>query len=136
LIIIYLEVDELWVCKQDRNAYVWTQQSGNNGLPRWKPTLVILRINRAATCVRWSPLENKFAVGSGARLISVCYFESDNDWWVSKHIKKQFRSTVTWSVMLQMFFCPDMSQFLYFMLLVFELYLTYVSIFVFHAFGF
>jgi len=84
--------------KQDRNAYVWTQQAGNNGLPRWKPTLVILRINRAATCVRWSPFENKFAVGSGARLISVCYFESDNDWWVSKHIKKQFRSTVTWSV--------------------------------------
>lgn len=50
---------------------------------------------RAATCVRWSPLENKFAVGSGARLISVCYFESENDWWVSKHIKKPIRSTVT-----------------------------------------
>ena len=33
------------------------------------------RINRAATCVKWSPEENKFAVGSGARLISVCYFE-------------------------------------------------------------
>ena len=30
-------------------------------------TLVLLRINRAATCVRWSPEENKFAVGSGAR---------------------------------------------------------------------
>lgn len=39
--------------------------------------------------------ENKFAVGSGARLISVCYFESENDWWVSKHIKKSIRSTVT-----------------------------------------
>lgn len=39
--------------------------------------------------------ENKFAVGSGARLISVCYFESENDWWVSKHIKKPIRSTVT-----------------------------------------
>jgi len=33
----------------------------------WKPTLVLLRINRAATYVRWSPLENKFAVASGAR---------------------------------------------------------------------
>jgi actin related protein 2/3 complex subunit 1A/1B len=39
--------------------------------------------------------ENKFAVGSGARLISVCYFESENDWWVSKHIKKPIRSTIT-----------------------------------------
>uniref|UniRef100_A0A2I2YGB1 Actin related protein 2/3 complex subunit 1A n=1 Tax=Gorilla gorilla gorilla TaxID=9595 RepID=A0A2I2YGB1_GORGO len=53
-----------------------------------KPTLVILRINCA------SPLGNKFAVGSGARFISVCYFESENDWWVSKHIKKPIRSTV------------------------------------------
>nr|CAG4645513.1 EOG090X05RK [Lynceus sp. MCZ IZ 141354] len=78
-------------CAADRNAYVWTQ--GVDG--KWKPTLVLLRINRAATCVRWSPLENKFAVGSGARLIAVCYFEEENDWWVSKHIKKPLRSTVT-----------------------------------------
>lgn len=78
-------------CAADRNAYVWTQEGGG----KWKPALVLLRINRAATCVKWSPLENKFAVGSGARLISVCYFESENDWWVSKHIKKPIRSTVT-----------------------------------------
>ena len=36
---------------QDRNAYVWTQEKGGD----WKPHLVILRINRAATCVCWSP---------------------------------------------------------------------------------
>ena len=72
---------------------------------------MILRINRAATCVKWSPqgewaelymldsmrcclvatvtfevldwclcTGNKFAVGSGARCISVCYFEKENDW--------------------------------------------------------
>lgn len=57
--------------------------------------LVLLRINRAATCVKWSPEENKFAVGSGARLISVCYFEQEHDWWVAKHIKKPIKSTVT-----------------------------------------
>lgn len=78
-------------CAVDRNAYVWTQGPDQ----KWKPTLVLLRINRAATCVKWSPKENKFAVGSGARLISVCYFESENDWWVSKHIKKPIRSTIT-----------------------------------------
>lgn len=78
-------------CAVDRNAYVWTQ--GNDD--KWKPTLVLLRINRGATCVKWSPLENKIAVGSGARLISICYFESENDWWVSKHIKKPIRSTIT-----------------------------------------
>jgi len=75
-------------CSHDRNAYVWTFQ--NN---QWKPTLVILRINRAATHVKWSPEENKFAVGCGAKCVSVCYFEEDNDWWVSKHIKKH-KSTV------------------------------------------
>jgi actin related protein 2/3 complex subunit 1A/1B len=61
----------------------------------WKPTLVLLRINRAATCVRWAPSETKFAVGSGARLIPVCYFEEEDNWWVSKHLKKPIRSTIT-----------------------------------------
>jgi len=73
---------------QDRNAYVWTFVNNS-----WKPTLVILRINRAATHVRWSPDENKFAVASGAKCVSVCYFEEEYDWWVSKHIKSH-RSTV------------------------------------------
>lgn len=77
-------------CSQDRNAYVWEMTNNT-----WKPTLVLLRINRAATCVRWSPDENKFAVGSGARIAAVCYFEEENDWWVSKHLKKPLRSTVT-----------------------------------------
>nr|CAG4640844.1 EOG090X05RK [Eulimnadia texana] len=85
------QTDRLVTCSADRNAFVWTKADDG----KWKPTLVLLRINRAATCVRWSPLENKFAVGSGARLISVCYFEKENDWWVSKHIKKPIRSTVT-----------------------------------------
>jgi actin related protein 2/3 complex subunit 1A/1B len=74
----------------DRNALVWEpSQTG------YKPTLVLLRINRAATFVRWSPSETKFAVGSGARVIAICYFEEENDWWVSKHIKKPIRSTIT-----------------------------------------
>lgn len=35
---------------KDRNAYVWTPTGSE-----WKPALVILRINRAATMVKWSP---------------------------------------------------------------------------------
>ncbi|KAF2792736.1 ARP2/3 actin-organizing complex subunit Sop2 [Melanomma pulvis-pyrius CBS 109.77] len=77
-------------CSQDRNAYVWEPSAQG-----WKPTLVLLRINRAATCVRWAPSETKFAVGSGARLIPVCYFEEEDNWWVSKHLKKPIRSTIT-----------------------------------------
>ncbi|XWS44493.1 hypothetical protein CRYUN_Cryun15aG0050200 [Craigia yunnanensis] len=34
----------------DRNSYVWNQEG-----PEWIPTLVILRLNRAALCVQWSP---------------------------------------------------------------------------------
>jgi actin related protein 2/3 complex subunit 1A/1B len=83
--------NRLVTCSQDRNAYVWTFDASAK---EWKPTLVLLRINRAATSVKWSPMENKFAVASGARLISICYFEEENDWWVSKHIKKPIRSTV------------------------------------------
>jgi len=75
---------------QDRNAYVWTFDAQTN---TWKPYLVILRINRAATHVKWSPDENKFAVASGAKCVSVCYYEDPYQWWVSKHIKKH-KSTV------------------------------------------
>jgi len=83
------ESNQIVTCGADRNAYVWKFESG-----QWNPALVILRINRAATCVKWSPDEKKFAVGSGSRLVSVCFFEEENDWWVSKHIKKPLRSTV------------------------------------------
>jgi actin related protein 2/3 complex subunit 1A/1B len=75
---------------QDRNAYVWNEVNGE-----WVPTLVLLRVNRACTSVRWSPKEDKFAVGNGARMISVCNFEEENDWWVSRHIKANIRSTIT-----------------------------------------
>jgi len=82
------KTNRLVSASQDRNAYVWEFKDNV-----WKPTLVILRINRAATSVKWSPNENKFAVGSGAKLVSICYFVKDHDWWVSKHIKKH-NSTV------------------------------------------
>jgi len=85
----HTESNRIVSCSQDRNAYVWTQSEG-----AWKPTLVILRINRAATAVKWSPSGEKFAVASGSKCVSVCYFEVDNDWWVSKHIKAPHTSTV------------------------------------------
>jgi actin related protein 2/3 complex subunit 1A/1B len=72
----------------DRNAYVWTFQNDT-----WKPTLVILRIPKAATSVKWAPNEKKFAVSSSAKCVAVCYFDKDHDWWVSRHITKH-KSTV------------------------------------------
>jgi actin related protein 2/3 complex subunit 1A/1B len=77
-------------CGHDRNAYVWDYEDG-----KWNPGLVILRISRAATSVHWSPDGNKFAVTSGAKCVPVCKFEEKNDFWVSNHIKKGYKSTVT-----------------------------------------
>lgn len=76
-------------CAQDRNAYVWTYKNNS-----WSPSLVLLRINRSATFVRWAPNEEKFAVASGAKCVSVCYFEAEHDWWVSKHLRKSLKSTI------------------------------------------
>lgn len=78
-------------CSADRNAYVWKQTTEG----KWKPTLVALQLNRAALCVRWSPKGDKFAVGSGSKVVSICFFEQEQDWWVSKHIKKNLKSTIT-----------------------------------------
>lgn len=44
------KTNRIVTCSQDRNAYVWTFTDG-----KWMPTLVILRINRAATACKWSP---------------------------------------------------------------------------------
>lgn len=74
---------------QDRNAYVWKLENNE-----WKPTLVILRIGRAATCVKWSPDGRKFAVGSGSKQIPVCHYEEGNDMWIAKMIKKGPKSTI------------------------------------------
>ncbi|KAI8461682.1 WD40-repeat-containing domain protein [Phakopsora pachyrhizi] len=82
---------------QDRNAYVWQygpDPLNPDGSHVWQPTLVLLRINRSATFVRWSPDEAKFAVGSGARAIAVCQYDAESNWWVAKHLKKPLRSTV------------------------------------------
>jgi actin related protein 2/3 complex subunit 1A/1B len=87
--------NQIVTASQDRNAYVWQQTPDPlTGKIIWKPTLVLLRINRAATHVRWSPNEDKFAVASGARAIAICSFDPENNWWVSKLLKKPIRSTV------------------------------------------
>lgn len=82
--------NQIVTCSHDRNAYVWKEVNGS-----WQPNLVILRLNRAALTARWSPLGNKFAITSGAKSVCVCYYEAENNWWVSKLIKKKHESTVT-----------------------------------------
>ena len=63
--------NNLLSCSHDRNIYVWTE--GRDG---WTPALVVHQLNRAAVCSRWSAAETKFAVGSGAKAVCVCYYEA------------------------------------------------------------
>jgi len=51
--------------------------------------------NRAALCVQWSPQENKFALGGGSKSVAVCYYQEENNWWISKLIRKKHMSSVT-----------------------------------------
>lgn len=72
-------------CSHDRNAFVWTFNATTD---KWEPELVVLRVDRAALSVRWSPDGAKFAVGSGARVVAVCYYEEEHHWWLSKIIRR------------------------------------------------
>ena len=83
---------KILTCSQDRNALVWEYSQRDQ---EYKPTLVLLRISMAATVCRWSPVGNKFAVGSSNKVVAICYYEEENDWWISKHLKEPFKSTIT-----------------------------------------
>ena len=76
-------------CSHDRNSYVLSWQ--NKTL---KPQMVITRLSKAATCIRWSPCERKFAIGSAAKAICICYYEQESNWWASKLIRKQHESSI------------------------------------------
>jgi len=84
--------NRLLSCSQDRNAYVWTYDGKN-----WNPTLVILRLEKGCTVCQWSPKEDKFAIGSAAKAISICYYDDKHNWWVSKLIKELESTVVTLS---------------------------------------
>jgi len=82
------KTNQIVTAGQDRNAYVWTQTKDT-----WKPDLVILRINRAATSVRWTASGAKFAVGAGSKDVPICRYEPTQNFWVAKTIKKH-KSTI------------------------------------------
>eukprot|EP00762_Andalucia_godoyi_P006175 ANDGO_01713.mRNA.1 Actin-related protein 2/3 complex subunit 1B len=85
------KTNRILTCAQDRNAYVWTLDAAKK---TWTPTLVMLRTTRAATCCKWAPSEQKFAVGTAEKTALVCFYDTDNDWWVSKPIRKGIKSSV------------------------------------------
>ncbi|CAD5214508.1 unnamed protein product [Bursaphelenchus okinawaensis] len=74
----------------DKNSFVFTLTPDNN----YQQEMVLVRALRGLTSCKWSPLENKFAIGTHCKTVAVCYYEKENNWWISKHIKKDMQSTV------------------------------------------
>ncbi|KAI5661983.1 hypothetical protein M9H77_21306 [Catharanthus roseus] len=87
------------------HGYVWNQET-----TEWVPTLVILRLNRAALCVQWSPKGEVIFSGLKTSLLlevelklSVCATTNRRitvaderiRMWVSKLIRKRHDSSVT-----------------------------------------
>lgn len=84
------QTNRILSCSHDRNAYVWSL----SGCGEWEKNLVLVKSGKAATCCGWSCDESKLAIGSSDKRVSVCYYDSNNDWWVPRSIKKH-SSTVT-----------------------------------------
>lgn len=66
----------------------------------WTPQTVMMKLQRAALCVAWSPSEGKFAIGSGTKNVCVCSFNKQANWWAGHLIRKQHNSSVcciTWN---------------------------------------
>lgn len=81
--------NQLVSCSHDRNSYVFSWQDQT-----LKPEMVITRLSKAATCVKWSPCQRKFAIGSAAKAVCICYYEQESHWWASKLIRKQHDSSI------------------------------------------
>ncbi|KAL7713354.1 Actin-related protein 2/3 complex subunit [Entamoeba marina] len=71
------ESNRIVSCSEDRNALVWTQ----NEKDEWMHVLVLLRIDFAATDVKWSPNEQKFACASGNKLVAICKYNEEQIAW-------------------------------------------------------
>ncbi|PNW71291.1 hypothetical protein CHLRE_16g648100v5 [Chlamydomonas reinhardtii] len=105
--------DQLLSCSHDRNAFVWTRAAaspaasraasgaaastsggGGGGSGAWEKQMVITRLTKGALCVKWSPSEAKFAIGSAARNVCVGYYDPESKWWACKLIRKAHESSV------------------------------------------
>ena len=87
--------DRLASCGQDRNVFIWkpmpcVDSSSQEYRPSpWTSTLVMTRLGRACTCIQWSPKEDKLAIGSSESVVAICYYDSEDSFWKSKHLAVQ-----------------------------------------------
>jgi actin related protein 2/3 complex subunit 1A/1B len=72
--------NKIVTCSHDRNAYVWTLDEDEN---IWRKDLVLLKLKRAATHIRWSPDGQRFIVATGTNKVRLCEFDAKENWWKS-----------------------------------------------------
>eukprot|EP00892_Ulva_mutabilis_P006928 jgi/Ulvmu1/4607/UM002_0336.1 len=81
----------LVTCSHDRTGYVWQQDSSTGA---WTQQKLIMKLQRAALCLAWSPLEKKFAVGSGTKNVCIAEFSTKDNWWAGRLIRNSHSSSV------------------------------------------
>ena len=84
--------DSIVTCSHDRNAYVWKFDKDSN---EWKKQLVLLKLDRAATYVRWSPDGKQFVCATGSKKLRICHFEESQNWWQSMTLDNKHPTSLT-----------------------------------------
>uniref|UniRef100_A0AAZ3Q5P5 Actin-related protein 2/3 complex subunit n=1 Tax=Oncorhynchus tshawytscha TaxID=74940 RepID=A0AAZ3Q5P5_ONCTS len=88
---------QIALCPNNHDVHIYKKDG-----TKWTKIHELKEHNGQVTGIDWAPESNRIvtcgtdrnAYVCGSRLISICYFEQENDWWVCKHIKKPIRSTV------------------------------------------
>lgn len=79
-------------CSHDRNAYVWKFDESSK---EWKKQLVLLKLDRAATFVRWSSDGTKFVCATGSKKLRICCFDESQNWWQSYTLNNKHPTSLT-----------------------------------------
>ena len=76
----------------DRTIMIWNLEEKTNV---WSQEMAILNIKVAVLDVKWGKKGNKFAAGTGSKLVCTGFWCSDSKWWQCKNMKEHKSSVVS-----------------------------------------
>ena len=71
---------------------IWNLEEKTN---TWSHEMAILNIKVAVLDVKWGKKGNKFAAGTGSKLVCTGFWCSDSNWWQCKNMKEHKSSVTT-----------------------------------------
>jgi len=71
---------------------IWNLEENTN---KWNHEMAILNIKVAVLDVKWGKKGNKFAAGTGSKLVCTGFWCSDSNWWQCKNMKEHKSSVVS-----------------------------------------